>query len=104
MRKLLRSAGKEVFSSDRCLVKHDFYESQCAQTLNMAFACACLSSGKLFVLESPNSSLGLQLEAARSSCKDRGAHLVSADELRRVVQDCAFSVCTTGWLADGTLG
>eukprot|EP00069_Balaena_mysticetus_P004681 bmy_17631T0 len=59
---------------------------------------------KLFVLESQNGSQGLELEAARLSCKSRGAHLVSADELRRVVQDCAVSVCTTGWLADGSLG
>ena len=56
------------------------------------------------MLESENSSRGLELEAARLSCRSRGAHLVSAEELRRVVQDCAFAVCTTGWLADGTLG
>ncbi|XP_037357452.1 sushi domain-containing protein 5 [Talpa occidentalis] len=62
------------------------------------------ADGKLFVLESLNGSQGLQLEAARLSCKSQGAHLVSADELRRVVQDCALAVCTTGWLADGTLG
>ncbi|XP_054965581.1 sushi domain-containing protein 5 isoform X2 [Pan paniscus] len=62
------------------------------------------ADGKLFVLESQNGSQGLQLEAARLSCKSRGAHLASADELRRVVQDCSFAVCTTGWLADGTLG
>ncbi|XP_045654095.1 sushi domain-containing protein 5 [Ursus americanus] len=62
------------------------------------------ADGKLFVLESQNGSQGLELEAARLSCKSRGAHLVSAEELRRVVHDCAFSVCTTGWLADGTLG
>ncbi|XP_076986515.1 sushi domain-containing protein 5 [Tamandua tetradactyla] len=62
------------------------------------------ADGKLFVLESQNGSPGLELEAARLSCRSRGAHLVSADELRRVVQDCAFAVCTTGWLADGTLG
>nr|XP_025872185.1 sushi domain-containing protein 5 [Vulpes vulpes] len=60
--------------------------------------------GKLFVLESQNGSHGLELEVARLSCRSRGAHLVSAEELRRVVQDCAFAVCTTGWLADGTLG
>uniref|UniRef100_A0A8C9KBV2 Sushi domain containing 5 n=1 Tax=Panthera tigris altaica TaxID=74533 RepID=A0A8C9KBV2_PANTA len=59
---------------------------------------------KLFVLESQNGSRGLELEVARLSCRSRGAHLVSADELRKVVQDCAFAVCTTGWLADGTLG
>ncbi|XP_037684522.1 sushi domain-containing protein 5 isoform X2 [Choloepus didactylus] len=62
------------------------------------------ADGKLFVLESQNGSQGLELEAARLSCRSRGAHLVSADELRRIVQDCAFAVCTTGWLADGTLG
>uniref|UniRef100_A0A8D2D975 Sushi domain containing 5 n=1 Tax=Sciurus vulgaris TaxID=55149 RepID=A0A8D2D975_SCIVU len=62
------------------------------------------ADGKLFVLESQNGSQGLDLETARLSCKSRGAHLVSAEELRRVVQDCTFTVCTTGWLADGTLG
>ncbi|KAM5280583.1 sushi domain-containing protein 5 [Ctenodactylus gundi] len=62
------------------------------------------ADGKLFVLESQTGSQGLDLETARLSCKSRGAHLVSADELRRVVQDCTFAVCTTGWLADGTLG
>ncbi|XP_058410620.1 sushi domain-containing protein 5 [Diceros bicornis minor] len=62
------------------------------------------ADGKLFVLESQNGSQGLELEAARLSCENRGAHLVSADELQRVVQDCTFAVCTTGWLADGTLG
>nr|XP_003473444.1 sushi domain-containing protein 5 [Cavia porcellus] len=62
------------------------------------------ADGKLFVLESQNSTQGLDLETAQLFCKSRGAHLVSVDELRRVVQDCAFAVCTTGWLADGTLG
>ncbi|XP_004857957.1 sushi domain-containing protein 5 isoform X1 [Heterocephalus glaber] len=62
------------------------------------------AEGKLFALESQNGSQGLDLEAAQLSCKSRGAHLVSADELHRVVQDCALAVCTTGWLADGTLG
>uniref|UniRef100_G1QX54 Sushi domain containing 5 n=1 Tax=Nomascus leucogenys TaxID=61853 RepID=G1QX54_NOMLE len=62
------------------------------------------ADGKLFVLESQNGPQGLHLEAARLSCKNRGAHLASADELRRVVQDCSFAVCATGWLADGTLG
>ncbi|XP_040595825.1 sushi domain-containing protein 5 isoform X3 [Mesocricetus auratus] len=62
------------------------------------------AEGKLFLLESQNGSQGFDLEAARLSCRSRGAHLVSAAELKRVVQDCAFAVCTTGWLADGTLG
>lgn len=56
------------------------------------------------MLESQDGSQGLELEAARLSCRSRDAHLVSADELRRVVQDCASAVCATGWLADGTLG
>ena len=72
--------------------------------LESACVHACPHTGKLFVLESQNGSQGLALEAARLSCRSRGAHLVSADELRRVVQDCALAVCTTGWLADGTLG
>ncbi|XP_027271094.1 sushi domain-containing protein 5 isoform X2 [Cricetulus griseus] len=62
------------------------------------------AEGKLFLLESQNGSWGLDLEAARLSCRSRGAHLVSAGELKRVVRDCASTVCTTGWLADGTLG
>jgi hypothetical protein len=61
-------------------------------------------TGKLFMLGSQNGSQGLDLEAARLSCRSRGAHLVSAAELKRVVRDCASAVCTTGWLADGTLG
>lgn len=67
--------------------------------------CFCsFPTGQLFVLEAQNGSQGLALEAARLSCQRRGAQLASADELRRVVQDCAVAVCTTGWLADGTLG
>ncbi|XP_007524111.1 sushi domain-containing protein 5 isoform X1 [Erinaceus europaeus] len=62
------------------------------------------ADGKLFVIESLNGSQGFQLEVARLACKNRGAHLVSVEELRRVVQDCTFPVCTTGWLADGTVG
>ncbi|XP_054450885.1 sushi domain-containing protein 5 [Pteronotus mesoamericanus] len=62
------------------------------------------ADGKLFLLESQNGSRGLALEEARLSCRSRGAHLVSAEELQRVVQDCALAVCATGWLADGTLG
>uniref|UniRef100_A0A8C5JVP5 Sushi domain containing 5 n=1 Tax=Jaculus jaculus TaxID=51337 RepID=A0A8C5JVP5_JACJA len=66
--------------------------------------CPARADGKLFVLQSQNSTRGLDLETARLSCRSKGAHLVSADELRSVIQDCAFAVCATGWLADGTLG
>lgn len=56
------------------------------------------------MLESQNGTRGLNLEGARLSCQSRGAHLASAEELRRVVQECTSAVCATGWLADGTLG
>lgn len=56
------------------------------------------------MLESQNGSQGLDLEAARLSCRSRGAHLASAEELRRVVRECTSAVCAAGWLADGTLG
>ncbi|XP_016054354.1 PREDICTED: sushi domain-containing protein 5 [Miniopterus natalensis] len=84
-------------------------ESKCAQIVfpwipESACVCAYSHTGKLFVLESQNGSQGLELEAALLSCKSRGAHLASAEELQRVVQDCTFAVCTTGWLADGSLG
>nr|XP_023410571.1 sushi domain-containing protein 5 [Loxodonta africana] len=81
-----------------------FAEIKFLGILESACVCARLYTGKLFVLESWNGSQSLALEAAQLSCRSRGAHLVSADELRRMIQDCAVTVCTTGWLADGTLG
>lgn len=92
------------YSSGRCLPASKFAESKSPWILESACVHACPHTGKLFVLESQNGSQGLELEAARLSCKSRGAHLVSVEELRRVVQDCAFAVCATGWLADGSLG
>lgn len=99
---VFRQVGR--YSSDRCVLGSKSAEIPFPWTLESACVCACPHTGKLFVLESQNGSQGLELEAARLSCKSRGAHLVSADELQRVVQDCSFAVCTTGWLADGTLG
>ncbi|XP_020843063.1 sushi domain-containing protein 5 [Phascolarctos cinereus] len=67
----------------------------------------CLSvraDGKLFVLESWNGSQGLDLSVAQASCAASGAHLATAAELRRAVLECSFATCTTGWLADGTVG
>lgn len=92
------------YSSGRYLPKGEFAEIQFPWILEPACVGACPHTGKFFVLESQNGSRGLDLEAAWLSCKSRGAHLASADELRRVVQDCALAVCTTGWLADGNLG
>ncbi|KAM4841987.1 sushi domain-containing protein 5 [Thomomys bottae] len=82
-------------------------EMKCPSPLNFSASFEYVldqATGKLFVLESQNGSQGLDLEAARLACKSRGAHLGSAEELRRVVRDCTFPACTTGWLEDGTLG
>ncbi|NXN95191.1 SUSD5 protein, partial [Rhinopomastus cyanomelas] len=60
--------------------------------------------GKVFALESKNNSQGLDLAKAEKACIDLSARLATADELRRAVLDCSFAGCTTGWLADGSIG
>uniref|UniRef100_F6QZI7 Sushi domain containing 5 n=1 Tax=Monodelphis domestica TaxID=13616 RepID=F6QZI7_MONDO len=75
--------------------------------LLLSLSLQCLSvraDGKLFVLESWNGSQGLDLAVAQASCAASGAHLATAVELRRAVLECSFATCTTGWLADGTVG
>ncbi|XP_038625660.1 sushi domain-containing protein 5 [Tachyglossus aculeatus] len=62
------------------------------------------ADGKVFMLESRNGSWGLDLPAARDLCGSLGARLATTEELRRAVLHCAFSVCSGGWLADGTIG
>ncbi|XP_029442943.1 sushi domain-containing protein 5 [Rhinatrema bivittatum] len=62
------------------------------------------ADGKLFRLESKNGSQGLDLLMAQKSCAALGSHLATAEELQRAMQDCSFTVCTRGWLADGTVG
>lgn len=88
----------------RCLREGESAESPFPGIPESACVCACPHTGKLFLLESQNGSQGLDLEEARLSCRSRGAHLASAEELQRVVQDCSFAVCATGWLADGAVG
>ncbi|XP_034616916.1 sushi domain-containing protein 5 [Trachemys scripta elegans] len=61
------------------------------------------ADGKLFTVESRNSSQDLDLTAAQKLCTDLGARLATAEELRRAVMDCSFAACTRGWLADGTV-
>ncbi|XP_063158112.1 sushi domain-containing protein 5 [Candoia aspera] len=60
--------------------------------------------GKLFALGPRNSSQNLDLAMAQQLCATVGAHLASAEELGRAVRDCSFAVCTSGWLADGSIG
>ncbi|XP_054847954.1 sushi domain-containing protein 5 [Eublepharis macularius] len=62
------------------------------------------ADGKLFALGPRNDSQSLDLAMAQQACASAGAHLASAEELRRAIWYCSFAVCTRGWLADGTIG
>nr|XP_056713783.1 sushi domain-containing protein 5 [Euleptes europaea] len=62
------------------------------------------ADGKLLALGPRNGSQSMDLAMARQSCAAVGAHLASAEELRRAIWFCSFAVCTRGWLADGTIG
>ncbi|XP_015282777.1 PREDICTED: sushi domain-containing protein 5 [Gekko japonicus] len=62
------------------------------------------ADGKLFALGPKTGSQSLDLAMAQQSCAAVGAHLASAEELRRAIWYCSFAVCTRGWLADGTIG
>ncbi|XP_062972284.1 sushi domain-containing protein 5 [Elgaria multicarinata webbii] len=62
------------------------------------------ADGKLFALGPRNGSQNLDLAMAQQSCAAGGAHLASAEELRRAIRDCSFVICTRGWLADGSIG
>ncbi|XP_048366236.1 sushi domain-containing protein 5 isoform X2 [Sphaerodactylus townsendi] len=62
------------------------------------------ADGKLFAIGSRNGSQSLDLAMAQQSCAAVGAHLANAEELRRAIWYCSFTVCTKGWLADGTIG
>ncbi|XP_008491389.1 sushi domain-containing protein 5 [Calypte anna] len=62
------------------------------------------ADGKVFALESKNSSRVLDLAEAEKACVDLSARLATAEELKRAVLDCSFSACTTGWLAGGSTG
>ncbi|KAM6451201.1 sushi domain-containing protein 5 isoform 2-T2 [Liasis olivaceus] len=80
----------------------------CARGVGLAVFFLLLASvegeGKLFALGPRNSSQNLDLAMAQQLCATVGAHLASAEELRRAVRDCSFAVCTSGWLADGSIG
>ncbi|XP_061442687.1 sushi domain-containing protein 5 [Rhineura floridana] len=79
-----------------------------AQCVGSAFFFLQIASveadGKLFALGSRNGSKSLDLAMAQRSCADVEARLASAEELKRAIRDCSFVVCTSGWLADGTIG
>ncbi|XP_043921642.1 sushi domain-containing protein 5 [Protopterus annectens] len=62
------------------------------------------TTGKIFIIQSKNGSQGLDLITARSMCAARGARLATAEELRHAVDECSFSTCSRGWLADSSIG
>ncbi|XP_060637729.2 sushi domain-containing protein 5 [Anolis sagrei] len=62
------------------------------------------ADGKLFAVGPRNGTQSLDLAMAQQSCAAFGAYLASAEELKKAIRDCSFAVCTTGWLADGTIG
>ncbi|KAM8967011.1 sushi domain-containing protein 5 [Pelodytes ibericus] len=63
-----------------------------------------MAEGKLFTLESMNGTQSFDLDAAQKSCAIEGSRLATPEELRRVVLECSFTVCTKGWLANGVVG
>lgn len=71
--------------------------------LCMLSRVSCLI-GKLFAIGQRNGSQSLDLAMAQQSCAVVGARLASAEELQRAIKDCSFAVCTSAWLADGTIG
>ncbi|XP_042327157.1 sushi domain-containing protein 5 [Sceloporus undulatus] len=78
---------------------------QCVRSALFFFQFASVKAdGKLFALGPRNGSQSLDFAMAQQTCAALGAHLASPEELRKTIRDCSFAVCTTGWLADGTVG
>ncbi|MBN3291769.1 SUSD5 protein, partial [Polypterus senegalus] len=61
-------------------------------------------AGKVFTVESKEGSQGMNLAEAQEACRDHGARLASADDLKRAVEQCSFMACSRGWLVDATVG
>uniref|UniRef100_UPI00398F3352 sushi domain-containing protein 5 n=1 Tax=Pristiophorus japonicus TaxID=55135 RepID=UPI00398F3352 len=60
--------------------------------------------GKMFVLRPKNGTAQWDVTAARGLCTEQGARLATAEELQRAVEECAFTECTTGWIAGNRIG
>ncbi|XP_048451851.1 sushi domain-containing protein 5 [Rhincodon typus] len=58
----------------------------------------------MFVLRPKNGSAQWDVAAAQGLCREQGARLATAEELRRAVEECAFTECTTGWIAGNRIG
>ncbi|XP_078544463.1 sushi domain-containing protein 5 [Lissotriton helveticus] len=84
--------------------RRDWPRGSLAAAVVLLHLAVVQADGKLFTVESKNGSQGLDLAGAQSSCGAQGSRLATAEELRRAVQECPFTVCTRGWLADATIG
>ncbi|XP_078253715.1 sushi domain-containing protein 5 isoform X2 [Rhinoraja longicauda] len=60
--------------------------------------------GRMFVLHLKNGDMQWDISAAQGLCVEQGARLATAEELQRAVDECAFTECTSGWIADNQIG
>ncbi|XP_055490629.1 sushi domain-containing protein 5 [Leucoraja erinacea] len=60
--------------------------------------------GRMFVLQPKNGTMQWDISAAQGLCVEQGARLATAEELQRAVDECAFTECTSGWIADNQIG
>ncbi|XP_041046133.1 sushi domain-containing protein 5 [Carcharodon carcharias] len=60
--------------------------------------------GKMFVLRPQNGTTRWDMTTAQGLCREQGARLATAEELRRAVEECSFTECTTGWIAGNRIG
>ncbi|KAJ1199608.1 hypothetical protein NDU88_003441 [Pleurodeles waltl] len=86
------------------MARRDFLSGGLAAAVLLLHLSVVRADGKLYTVESKNGSQGLDLVGAQSSCGALGSRLATAEELRRAVQECPFTECTRGWLADTTVG
>ncbi|XP_067833371.1 sushi domain-containing protein 5 [Heptranchias perlo] len=82
-----------------------------SQSLLLRIACLLFINGvkvrghgKMFVLQPKNGTTQWDVSAARGLCMEQGARLATAEELRRAVEECAFTECTTGWITGNQIG
>ncbi|XP_072126162.1 sushi domain-containing protein 5 isoform X1 [Mobula birostris] len=74
----------------------------------VCFLLACgarvRAHGRMFVLHARDENMQWDMSTAEGLCMEQGAHLATAEELQRSVEECAFMECTTGWIAGNQIG
>ncbi|KAA0710373.1 Sushi domain-containing protein 5 [Triplophysa tibetana] len=80
----------------------------CLACLTVGHSRADVSSlGRVFFLDLEHGSKGGQeagFEAAANACIAQGAQVASGADLHQAVSECAFSVCSRGWLSGPVIG